>query len=113
MNSLERIAAAVRFQKADRPPVIAQVFGHAATLAGVTVDDYVRDGETLARCQLSAWKYYGYDALFSVMDVSVETEAVGSVLKYRKDRYPEVGRYALTPQSDWSVLSPPDPQKAG
>ena len=40
MNSLERIAAAVAFQATDRVPVIAQVFGHAATLAGVALDDY-------------------------------------------------------------------------
>ena len=56
MNSLERIAAAVAFQTTDRVPVIAQVFGHAAALAGVPLDDYVRDGETLAGCQLAAWK---------------------------------------------------------
>ncbi len=80
MNSLERVIAAVKFQETDRTPVIAQVFGHAATFSGASVDDYVRDGETLAQCQLNAWKHYGYDAVFSVMDASVETEAVGSAL---------------------------------
>src|SRR6185369_12113061 len=113
MNSLERVAAAVKFQATDRPPVIAQVFGHAATLAGVSVDDYVRDGETLAQCQLKALKHYGYDAVFSVMDVSVETEAVGAVLDYRKDQYPVVSRYPLAREDDWSGLSLPDPGKAG
>ena len=49
MNSIERIQAAVRFQTPDRVPVVAQVFGHAATLAGVALGDYVRDGELLAR----------------------------------------------------------------
>jgi len=113
MNSLERVSAAVKFQETDRPPVIAQVFGHAATLCGVPVDDYVRDGGTLARCQLSALKRYGYDAVFSVMDVGVETEAVGAVLDYRKDRYPVIARYPLTREDDWNGLVPPDPVKAG
>jgi uroporphyrinogen decarboxylase len=113
MNSLERIIAAVKFQETDRPPVIAQVFGHAATLAGVAVDDYVRDGEILARCQLNAWKHYGYDAVFSVMDVNVETEAVGSVLQHRENRYPTIERYALSRESDLSALSLPDPWQAG
>jgi uroporphyrinogen decarboxylase len=85
MNSLERIVAAVQFQATDRVPVIAQVFGHAATLSGISLEDYVRDGETLARCQLQAWQHYGYDAVFSVMDTNVETEALGSILKYRRD----------------------------
>ena len=69
---------------------MAQVFGHAAVLAGVPIDEYVRDGETLARCQLAAWERYGYDAVFAVMDVNVETEAVGSVLRYRADQYPVI-----------------------
>lgn len=113
MNSLERVSAAVKFQKTDRPPVIAQVFGHAATLAGVAVDDYVRDGETLAQCQVNAWKHYGYDAVFSVMDVNVESEAVGSVLKHRENQYPSIERYALSRESDLSTLSLPDPWQAG
>ena len=111
MNSLERIVATIKFQDTDRVPVVAQVFGHAASLAGVSVDDYVRDGETLARCQLNALKQYGYDAVFSVMDVSVETEAVGSVLQYRKNQYPMIERYALCRESDWNALPIPDPQK--
>jgi uroporphyrinogen decarboxylase len=113
MNSLERIAAATAFQTTDRVPVIAQVFGHAATLAGVPLDDYVQDGEILAGCQLAAWKQYGYDAVFSVMDVSVETEACGSVLRYRKNQYPVIERHALSPASDWDAWALPDPERAG
>ncbi|MGA2191882.1 MAG: uroporphyrinogen decarboxylase family protein [Nitrospirota bacterium] len=113
MNSLERVAAAINFQETDRVPVIAQVFGHAASLAGVSLDDYVQDGETLARCQLHALKEYGYDAVFSVMDVSVETEAAGSVLRYLRDQYPVVEKYALSTDGDWDELPIPDPLKAG
>jgi uroporphyrinogen decarboxylase len=113
MNRLQRVEAAVRFQNPDRVPVIAQVFGHAATLAGVSVDDYVRDGETLARCQLQALDHYGYDAVFSVMDVSVEAEAVGSVLQYRRNQYPAIKQYALSPRTDCGTLPLPDPLQAG
>ena len=113
MNSMERIAATLKFQDADRIPVIAQVFGHAATLSGVSIDEYVRDGETLARCQLNALKQYGYDAVFSVMDVNVEAESIGSVLQYRMNQYPVIGRYALSRDSDWNALAIPDPLQAG
>ena len=113
MNSLERIAAAMAFQTADRPPVIAQVFGHAAALAGVPLDEYVQDGEVLARCQVAAWKRYGYDAVFSLMDVNVETEACGSALLQRKNQYPVIQRHALSPESDWDALARPDPEQAG
>src|SRR5664279_1969405 len=80
MNSLDRVAAAVRFEPPDRIPVIAQVFGHAATLAGVALCDYVQDGELLVRCQMRVLERYGYDAVFALMDVNVETGALGSVL---------------------------------
>ena len=75
MNSLERIAAAVAFEESDRVPVIAQVFGHAAVMSGVSLKAYLRDGELLAQCQIKALEKYGYDAVFAVMDVNVETEA--------------------------------------
>lgn len=113
MNSFERIQAAVSFEKPDRVPVIAQVFGHAATLAGVALGDYVQDGELLARCQLQALERYGYDAVFALMDVSVETEAVGSVLTYRADQYPAVKSYALSDGADLDSISVPNPHQAG
>jgi uroporphyrinogen decarboxylase len=113
MNSRQRVAAAVQLQETDRVPVIAQVFGHAASLAGVPLDDYVRNGEILARCQLSALHHYRYDAVFSVMDVNVETEAAGSVLRYARDQYPVIERHALSLESDWDDLAVPDPTQAG
>jgi uroporphyrinogen decarboxylase len=113
MNSLERVTAAVNFNQTDRVPVIAQVFGHAATLSSVPLSDYVRDGETLAGCQLKALKRYGYDAVFSVMDVSVETEAAGSVLRYPKDNYPVVEKYAFSTGGGWDGVSIPNPYKDG
>jgi uroporphyrinogen decarboxylase len=113
MNSLERIRMALNFEKPDRMPVIAQVFGHAAVLAGVSLRDYVRDGELLARCQIQALQNYGYDTVFALMDTSVETEAVGSILTYPRDQYPYAKSYALSDAENLEALSVPDPQQAG
>jgi uroporphyrinogen decarboxylase len=113
MNSLERIQAAVSFKKPDRVPVIAQVFGHAAVLAGVPLGEYVRDGELLARCQLQALARYGYDAVFALMDTSVETEALGSRLACRADSYPYVEQYALADAGELDRLAVPDPALSG
>jgi uroporphyrinogen decarboxylase len=112
MNAAERVAAAVAFRPTDRVPVVAQVFGHAAVLAGVPLGEYVRDGATLARCQLAALDHYGYDAVFATMDVSVETEALGASLRYDRDRYPIVERYPLTVNGDWDDAVLPDPHAA-
>lgn len=110
---MERLVAAMNFDRTDRVPVIAQVFGHAAVIAGVPLDEFIRDGELLAQCQLKALDVYGYDAVFSTMDVNVETEAIGSVLKYRKNQYPTIEKYALTKDDDWDRLSIPDPERSG
>lgn len=113
MNSLERIQSAVAFEKPDRVPVIAQVFGHAATFGGVALGDYLRDGELLARCQLKALKHYGYDAVFALMDVNVETEAAGSSIEYLSDMYPHVKTHAVSATTDLKSLSIPDPKRDG
>jgi uroporphyrinogen decarboxylase len=111
MNSLERIQTALGFGKPDRVPVIAQVFGHAAVLADVPLERYVRDGELLAGCQLKALARYGYDAVFALMDTGVETEAVGSRLTFRPDMYPYVDRYALADAGEVDRLTVPDPRR--
>lgn len=113
MNSLERVQATVRFERADRVPVIAQVFGHAAVLAGVPLGDYVRDGERLAQCQIKALEHYGYDAVFALMDTSVEAEAAGSRLLYRDHMYPIVEQYALDDANAVDTLPLPDPHRNG
>jgi len=113
MNSMERVMAAVKFNQPDRTPVIAQVFGHASSVNGVSLDQYIQDGELLAKCQLEALERYEYDAVFSVMDVNVETEALGSVLQYRKNQYAIIKEYALSRQADENRLKVPDPENAG
>ena len=113
MNSIERITAVLNFKQPDRVPVIAQVFGHAAVLAGVSLRDYVQDGELLARCQLEALQHYDYDAVFALMDTSVETEAAGSVLTYPRHQYPYVKSHALLATENFGRLLVPDPRQAG
>jgi uroporphyrinogen decarboxylase len=93
--------------------MIAQVFGHAATVAGANLGEYVCNGSVLARCQIEALRRYGYDAVFALMDTSVETEAAGSVLDYSTHNYPTVRSYALANVNDLRHLSVPDPLRAG
>ena len=113
MNSLERIAATVQFPESGpgaRDRTGFRTRRQACRCTGRRLCARRRNART---CQLIALKQYGYDAVFSVMDVNVETEALGSVLKYRKDRYPVVEQYALSGTSDFSALEIPDCRKAG
>lgn len=113
MNSIERIVAAVGFQRPDRIPVVPQVLGYTAALSGVSLREYLTNGETLAQCQLNSLRRHGYDAVFPVMDPFVETEALGSRIRYQENIYPSVERYVLDEKADISHLTVPDPQSAG
>ncbi len=113
MNSLERVMAAINFQETDRTPIIAPVFGHAAHLANISMDRYLQDGELLAKCQIQALEHYNYDAVFALMDVNVETEAMGSVLQYEHNTYAGIKNYAISSPSDIFNLSLPDFTRAG
>ncbi|MGB8295791.1 MAG: uroporphyrinogen decarboxylase family protein [Polyangia bacterium] len=113
MTGLERILAAVRFEPSDQVPVIPQIFGHAARIAGVSLDQYLTDAAVLARCQLAALDRYRGDAVFALLDVNVETEALGSRLRFPKDGYPSVEQYVLDRPSAVAELAVPDPTKAG
>jgi uroporphyrinogen decarboxylase len=108
-----RIRATLQGNACDRVPVFAQVFGHAAVTAGVPLQRYLTDGATLARCQLHALERYGYDAVFALMDVCVESEALGSRLNYRESLYPTIERYALSDPAGVRDLAVPDPRQAG
>ena len=112
MNSIERMMRVINFKTPDRVPVVAQVFGHAAIVSKVSLHDYIRDGELLASCQINALKRYKYDAVFALMDVLVETEAIGSVLEYRRDQYPICKKYVLSETTNPDLLLIPDPYQA-
>lgn len=113
MNSLERLLAAARFEATDRTPFMPQLFGLAARAAGVGLDAYVRGGHLMAECQLRQQERLGNDAVFAFSDLGVETEALGSRLKYYEHQYPEVVDYALAPGDDPARLNLPDPTRDG
>jgi len=113
MSGLDRIVAAVKFGETDRQPVIGQVFGHAAAVGNVDLKEYIQNGEVLAKCQIQAWQKYGYDAVFAVMDSSLESEAVGSLLEYRRNLYPFVKRYILSDNANVEDLKVADPYSSG
>ncbi len=113
MRSSDRIEAAINFEPTDRLPVIAQVFAHTALIAGKTIQEYVSSGRQLAECQLRGLERYGCDAVFAVMDVNIETEALGSQLVYRLNDYPYVESHAFTGNTNLETFSTPDPSTAG
>jgi uroporphyrinogen decarboxylase len=113
VRAVERIERTLRFERCDRPPVIAQLFGHAALVSGRTLDAYLSSGALAARCQLEALRHYGHDAVFAVLDLTLEAEALGAGVQRRPGLYPAVTRPPLGPDHDFRRLPVPDPLRAG
>jgi uroporphyrinogen decarboxylase len=113
VDSLERVRRTIAFQPCDRPPVIAQVFAHAAVASGRRVGEYVSSAAVAASCQLEAWARYRYDAVFGVLDLTLEAEAMGAGIQTRPDLYPAVVRPPCAPDDDFARLPVLDPRTAG
>jgi len=113
VQSVERVLRTVNFQPCDRPPVIPQVFAHAATATGRTLEQYLSSGKLAAACQLEARARYGHDAVFAVLDLALEAEALGAEVSARRGAYPAVSRPPLGPDFDFPRLAVPDPRTAG
>ncbi|MGD0818624.1 MAG: uroporphyrinogen decarboxylase family protein [Methanomassiliicoccales archaeon] len=113
MRPFELVLRTVQFKPTDRVPVIPQIFGHAALCNQVPLSKYLKDGRVLADCQIRAAERYRSDAVFGLMDVNVECEALGSELVYRENNYPYIKSAPLREGSWKKELEVPDPLKDG
>jgi len=113
VNALERIRRTAALERCDRPPVIAQLFAHAAVACGRSMEEYLGSGATAAACQLEARRHYGNEAVFAVLDLALEAEALGGEIQRRAGTYPAVKRPPLAPDDDFARRPIPDPRAAG
>jgi len=113
LKPIERIRAVIHFQKKDRPPVIPELIGVTATMAGISPREYVRSGKVLAECQIDAQRKIGHDAVFAMADLCVEAEAVGCELSYPEHNYPHINKTVIREFKDLAPLAVPDPRRDG
>ncbi len=90
MNSLERVIKSLKGEETDRVSVIPQVFGVTAKLRGYSLYEYVTDPSVVVECQIEARELIGHDVVYAFVDLTVEAEAMGAEVIYRRDAYPVV-----------------------
>jgi uroporphyrinogen decarboxylase len=98
MTGLERVRSAVRFQPTDRVPVAPLLGAHALALAGITYEVASADPSAQAHALLNAVELYRPDAVFTLMDLSVEPEALGAEVAVSAGRTRIVTRH-LSPEA--------------
>ena len=89
MTSKERIKAAVKFEEHDRVPVFPLTHWGVPGLFGISVEEYTKNPEVQAKCDIDACKQIGYDGINVGVDVIIEAEAFeGSKTRFSKDGPP-------------------------
>jgi len=104
MTGLERIRRAVRFEPTDRVPVVPLLGAHAATLAGIPHQRACRDPAAQAEALLAAVHAYRPDAIFTLMDLTAEPEALGAAVEVRPGQPPVVTGYLPREALDTDAL---------
>jgi uroporphyrinogen decarboxylase len=104
MTGLERIRAALRFEPPDRVPVAPLLGAHAVALAGLSHDQASRDAALQADALLAAVEAYQPDAVFTLMDLSVEPEALGAVAEARPGQPSVIVRHLTPDQLETDAL---------
>lgn len=98
MTGLERIREAIRFQPTDRVPAAPLLGAHAVALATLTYEAASADPVAQAHALLHAVELYRADAVFTLMDLTAEPEALGAEVTASADGDRVVTRH-LSPEA--------------
>jgi len=116
MSSLERVAAALTFQKPDRVPAAPLVCGASHRMAGITYGqwssgDYVDD---MVRGHVDALDMIGHDGVVALVDLSVEAADFGSEVIFPEfdTAHPNYDNpFIKNPKEDYKKIEKINPKK--
>ena len=113
MTSLERMLAALRFEKPDRVPVFLNNTLPVTCLTKSSVRDINLNEDNFVEALLAGYHYYGYDGVRVGIDVTIEAEAMGCKLNFPEDDFASVREFVLKDPDNLDKLKVPDPQSDG
>lgn len=108
---LQDIRTALELGRPARIPVFALSQEFDATVCGLTYEEYIRDGKTLARCQAEAIRRFDYDWSWLHVDDTIEFEALGVGISGGGNVVPCTSGYLPATEATLRSLRIPDPQK--
>lgn len=111
---LERVLAAAFHKEPDRVPVVHFLLGAARRLTGTSYEDFSRKPEEAAEAYLAATQILGGDALYSVIDLSVEAADFGQRIIYppNSTAHPDYNHPLIATPEDYERLEAFDPRKS-
>ena len=107
MNSRQLVLDAVMNKETERTPWVPFVGCHAASLIGVTAEEFFKSKENIVDGVLAAYEKYRPDGLPVLFDLQLEAEAMGCRLKYADANPPSVSTHPLEEGLNLSDLKIP------
>lgn len=113
MKPLAKVLATLSFEKIGSPPLFLQLNGFTARLAGNSLEQYLKDVDTMVEVQMAAAREFHNDFVNVFLDSCVEAEALGAKIAFSDSAYPSIQTPLITDWHQVASLSPPDPGSAG
>ena len=114
MTPYERMMITIHGGQPDRVPVIPQVRDWCIRHAGFKISEVLVNAEKYVFAQYFCQKKFGYDAIWDLLAIHAESEAMGILLKIYDDSPPSVTEPIIKDyDQDLSKLKIPNPYKDG
>jgi len=104
------------YLKGEKPQRVAcfpLILNHAARVLGVPIGKYNRDGETMGRAHVAAFRRYGNDLILVFSTTSTLAEAMGTKMAFFDEDAPQIAEPFIKERSDLGKLRIPDFSKDG
>jgi uroporphyrinogen decarboxylase len=88
----------------NKLPVIPLVGIHAAHVGTINIQKALNDGHLMAEAALHALRSYGYDGVFTFMDLTLEAEALGCEIQYHRETVPSVKKVLFRDVDDYDLI---------
>ena len=112
-NSLERVLSYLKGEKPQRVACFPLILNHAARVLGVPIGKYNRDGKTMGKAHVAAFRRYGNDLILIFSTTSTLAEAMGTKMAFFDEDAPQIAEPFIKERSDLSKLRIPDFSKDG
>ena len=113
MTGKERILSAIRMTEPDRVPVFPLAHYFSAVPGKMSIRTYATQPDKMAAALIAAVERFGWDGIHPGCDVSVEGEAMGSLLNFPEEAPPYMVRPVLSDPVNLGNLRKPNPLKDG
>ncbi|MBJ6726233.1 uroporphyrinogen decarboxylase family protein [Geomesophilobacter sediminis] len=112
-TSLERVLSYLQGVNPQRVACFPLILNHAARVLGVPVGKYNRNGETMGKAHVAAFRRYGNDLVSIFSTTSTLAEAMGTTMEFFDEDAPQIAGQPIQEYDDIKKINVPDFRRDG